>query len=64
MLIEKFRKALDQPFDLTGKIVSIIASFGAAHCPQHGDDEKELLRHADEAMYLAKKKRKEQHPPG
>lgn len=64
MLIEKFRKALDQPFDLPGKIVSIIASFGAAYCPQHGDDEKELLRHADEAMYLAKKKRKEQHPPG
>ena len=63
-LIGKFRKTLDQPFDLAGKTVSILASFGVAYCPQHGDDEKQLLRHADEAMYLAKKMRKEPHPPG
>lgn len=64
MLIEKFRGALEQPFDLTGKIASIVASFGVAYCPQHGDDEKQLLRHADEAMYLAKKKRKQPHLSG
>jgi diguanylate cyclase (GGDEF)-like protein len=54
MLVEKFRKALSQPFDLAGKTAGISASFGVAHCPQHGDDEKQLLRHADEAMYLDK----------
>jgi len=64
MLVEKFRKALSQSFDLAGKTIGITASFGIAHCPQHGDDEKQLLRHADEAMYQLKKKRKEQRPPG
>lgn len=54
MLVEKFRKVLSQPFDLAGKTAGISASFGVAHCPQHGDDEKQLLRHADEAMYLDK----------
>jgi diguanylate cyclase (GGDEF)-like protein/PAS domain S-box-containing protein len=57
MLIEKFRNTLHQPFDLAGKTANIIASFGVAHCPQHGNDEKQLLRHADEAMYIAKKGR-------
>ena len=64
MLIEKFRGTLEQPFDLEGKTATIIASFGVAYCPQHGDDEKQLLRHADEAMYRAKKMRKDQRPPG
>lgn len=63
MLVAKFREALHRPFELAGKAVSITASFGVAHCPQHGDDEKQLLRHADEAMYLLKKARKERHPP-
>ncbi len=62
MLIGKFRTTLGQPFHLAGKTISVTASFGVAHCPQHGDDEKQLLRHADEAMYLLKKKRKEQNP--
>ncbi len=64
MLVEKFRTTLDEPFELAGNTVIIVASFGVAYCPQHGDDEKQLLRHADEAMYLAKKMRKEQRPPG
>lgn len=64
MLISKFRKALHQPFNLAEKTVSITASFGVAHCPQHGNDEKQLLRHADEAMYLLKKKRNERRTGG
>lgn len=63
MLVEKFRTTLDEPFELAGNTVTVLASFGIAHCPQHGNDEKQLLRHADEAMYLAKKMRKEQRPP-
>lgn len=64
MLVEKFRSTLEKPFELAGHTVTIVASFGIAHCPQHGDDEKQLLRHADEAMYLAKKQRKEQQQAG
>jgi diguanylate cyclase (GGDEF)-like protein len=63
-LVDKFRTALDVPFELAGHTVAIVASFGVAHCPQHGNDEKQLLRHADEAMYFGKKKRKEQQMPG
>ncbi len=55
LVIEKIRSALNQPFDLAGKKINILASIGVAHCPLHGDDEKQLLRHADEAMYLAKR---------
>jgi len=55
LVIEKIRSALSQPFDLSGQKINILASIGVAHCPLHGDDEKQLLRHADEAMYLAKK---------
>jgi GGDEF domain-containing protein len=30
-------------------------SIGIALYPEHGIEEKQLLKHADEAMYLAKK---------
>ncbi|MEK6594105.1 MAG: sensor domain-containing diguanylate cyclase, partial [Pseudomonadota bacterium] len=55
LVIEKIRSALNQPFDLAGQKMNILSSIGVAYCPLHGDDEKQLLRHADEAMYLAKK---------
>lgn len=51
----KICDALDQPFDLHGRQARIVPSVGIALFPQHGDDEKELLRRADEAMYLAKR---------
>lgn len=46
--------ALSQPFELMGCAVSVSASIGLALSPEHGDDEKQLLRRADEAMYAAK----------
>ena len=54
LIIEKIRSALKKPFDLAGQKISIVASIGVAHCPLHGDDEKQLLAHADKAMYLQK----------
>jgi diguanylate cyclase (GGDEF)-like protein/PAS domain S-box-containing protein len=54
-IIEKIRSALKMPFDLEGRQVSTLASIGVAHCPLHGDDETQLLRHADEAMYVQKR---------
>jgi diguanylate cyclase (GGDEF)-like protein/PAS domain S-box-containing protein len=53
-VIAKIRDVLNQPFDIAGQEITVLSSIGVAHCPLHGDDEKQLLRHADEAMYLAK----------
>ncbi len=47
--------ALEQPFTLAGHAVSIGASVGIAMYPEHGSDVKTLLRHADVAMYVAKR---------
>ena len=55
-IVEKIRGALEQPFDVAGHAISVLASIGAAHCPLHGDDEKQLLSHADGAMYMHKKR--------
>jgi GGDEF domain-containing protein len=40
---------------LDGHSVNIQPSIGVAHFPEHGTEEKQLLRHADEAMYSAKR---------
>jgi diguanylate cyclase (GGDEF)-like protein len=55
MIIEKIRRALKTPFDLAGQKISMLASIGVAHCPFHGEDEKQLLCHADQAMYSEKR---------
>jgi diguanylate cyclase (GGDEF)-like protein len=52
---EKIYAALSLPFALTEHIVTILPSIGIAHFPQHGDNEKDLLRHADAEMYRNKK---------
>jgi len=49
------RQALSQPFTLGTMSVEISASLGIAHFPQHGTDASDLLRHADIAMYAAKR---------
>lgn len=52
---EKIYAALSLPFALAEHIVTILPSIGIAHFPQHGDNEKDLLRHADAEMYRNKK---------
>jgi diguanylate cyclase (GGDEF)-like protein len=52
---EKICNALHEPFRLFDQDARIVPSVGIALYPQHGDDEKLLLRRADEAMYTAKK---------
>ncbi len=52
---EKLREALAQPFDINGQSLAISASIGVALYPQHGDRDIPLLKHADEAMYEAKR---------
>jgi diguanylate cyclase (GGDEF)-like protein/PAS domain S-box-containing protein len=53
-MAESIRSALHQPFDLVGNHITITPSLGIAHYPLHGDDEKKLLRYADDAMYREK----------
>ncbi len=51
---EKIRGSLNQPFKLAGLSLNISSSTGIAIYPQHGDEEKRLMRNADDAMYYAK----------
>ena len=51
---EKIRLALSLPFELAGQSLHISASIGVAVYPEHGGDEKSLLKNADTAMYYAK----------
>ena len=52
---EKIRHSLNQPFELAGHTLQIGSSIGVAVYPQHGSDEKLLVKSADIAMYHAKK---------
>jgi diguanylate cyclase (GGDEF)-like protein len=54
-LAERIRAGLDVPVSLAGLTVQVEASIGIALFPEHGDDVEALIRHADVAMYNAKK---------
>jgi diguanylate cyclase (GGDEF)-like protein/PAS domain S-box-containing protein len=51
----KIRQVLAQPLRLDGHSLNIQTSIGVARYPDHGTEEKQLLRYADEAMYSAKR---------
>ncbi|MET0777729.1 MAG: diguanylate cyclase [Pseudomonas mandelii] len=51
----KIRQVLAQPLRLDGHSVNIRPSIGVAHYPEHGTEEQQLFRHADEAMYATKR---------
>lgn len=51
---EKIRHALFEPFKVSGNVLNISSSIGVAVYPEHGVDEKTLLKNADVAMYYAK----------
>jgi len=54
---ERFRRMIRQiRFSHEGREVSVTASFGVACAPHHGNGVEELLKHADEALYLSKKR--------
>jgi diguanylate cyclase (GGDEF)-like protein len=46
---------LESPMTLEGHVVDIRASIGIAVFPEHGTESSKLLRHADVAMYAAKR---------
>lgn len=51
----KIIDALSRPFEITGAVVRISASAGAAVFPTHGEDTATLVAQADAAMYAAKR---------
>jgi len=51
----KLLTAMQAPFTVEGREVFISASIGISICPTNGNDSESLKRHADAAMYLAKK---------
>ncbi|GAC1474069.1 MAG: EAL domain-containing protein [Chloroflexota bacterium] len=53
--VHAMHTALEEPFCVEEKILSVGASIGIAVCPDHGDTSSALLRHADVAMYVAKR---------
>lgn len=52
---EQIRASLQQPFLLEGQLLLVSASIGVALRPENGEEQKPLLRHADSAMYAAKR---------
>lgn len=51
---DKVRAAINAPFDLDGRTLTISASIGTAVYPEHGKDRDQVFRHADASMYAAK----------
>ncbi len=49
------RRSLESPMTLDGHLVDVRASVGIAIFPDHGVERSTLLRHADVAMYAAKR---------
>ena len=50
-------RALSEPLRKDGQLIDISASMGISTYPTHGETEESLLRHADAAMYRAKRQR-------
>lgn len=54
-IINRFIEVMKQPIYISNTIVQITASIGIVFSPEHGVDMDLLIRHADMAMYHAKK---------
>lgn len=54
---KKILRVLEQPFMIDDRIIRIAASIGIAVYPLDGQDAPTLMRHADAAMYVAKRAR-------
>ncbi|TVP61205.1 MAG: sensor domain-containing diguanylate cyclase [Halomonadaceae bacterium] len=55
VVAEKILVTLSEPYYLAGVTVTTTSSLGIAVYPEHGLDDGQLVRHADEAMYAAKR---------
>ena len=55
---EKIRQALAEPLHLDGHSLNILPTIGIGLYPDHGLEEKQLFKYADEAMYAVKRAQK------
>jgi diguanylate cyclase (GGDEF)-like protein len=53
-IADNLRTALSAPIDLDGTVLQVTPSIGIALYPADGDDGRQLIRCADDAMYVAK----------
>lgn len=55
-ILDRIHGAVEEPFHVDGQHVRIGMSMGLALVPADGTDNRTVLRHADEALYTAKKR--------
>jgi diguanylate cyclase (GGDEF)-like protein/PAS domain S-box-containing protein len=61
VIVARILQALAMPYLIDGKIIKVSASIGSALYPLDDVDADTLLRHADQAMYQAKQRGRNQH---
>ncbi|MDQ3999542.1 MAG: PAS domain S-box protein, partial [Actinomycetota bacterium] len=61
LVAQRIEERLGEPFEVEGREVFVTASIGIALAETTEDEPKEVLRHADLAMYEAKRHSKTQH---
>jgi diguanylate cyclase (GGDEF)-like protein/PAS domain S-box-containing protein len=54
-IAQKIVSALREPFSVEAAVIETGVSIGIASFPEHGEDADTLMRHADAAMYAAKR---------
>ena len=59
--LDRLSSALAVPYELDGCVFHVTASIGVTVYPQDQGDPDKLLRHADQAMYLAKQRGRNQY---
>jgi len=55
VVANKILSAISQPLELDKQVFRLSASIGISVYPEHGEDSDTLIKHADVAMYRAKK---------
>ncbi|NHB58838.1 sensor domain-containing diguanylate cyclase [Acinetobacter sp. 194] len=60
LVMQRIIDVVNQPLFITGEEAHVTASLGAAIYQKNGDEAEQLLRSADQAMYIAKKSGKNQ----
>ncbi|WP_316572604.1 diguanylate cyclase domain-containing protein [Neobacillus sp. YIM B06451] len=60
-IVERLYKALQQEYTIGGHRIEATASIGISLYPKNGTSSELLIKHADEALYLAKETRNQYH---
>lgn len=60
-IASKLIEAIEMPFYISGESIFISASIGITIFPEHSEKMEELLRFADQAMYLSKEEGRKQY---